>query len=132
MHLNVEYSNGNGRPRGKGPDFDSEYVHALRIGDKRKIKMCLDKNTYRTECEVETEIERSARKRGRQLSSCQRDRFADRFFLRSNFFARSVVVKFSGGCVEMTAPIARAYCILSLHGGTILLKSGIDSRFEKK
>ena len=67
MHLNVEYSNGNGRPRGKDPDYDSEYVYALRIGDKRKIKMCLDKNTYRTECEVETEIERSARKRGRQL-----------------------------------------------------------------
>ena len=67
MHLNVEYSNGNGRPRGKGPNHESEMMDAIMTGDKRKIKMCLDKNTYRTECEVETEIERSARKRGRQL-----------------------------------------------------------------
>ena len=67
MHLSEEYSNRNGRPRGKGPGYDREYVHALKAGDWHRIKMCLSKNTYWTKQEAETEIVRSVRKRGRAL-----------------------------------------------------------------
>ena len=68
MHVQTEYSNGNGRPRGKGPGYNLEYVIAVKAGDWRRINMCLSKNSYQTEHEAETEIVRSTKKRGRQLS----------------------------------------------------------------
>ena len=70
-HKHVKKTNNCGKPRGKGSDYEPEYVRAILSGDKVRIKMCLNKATYHTRAEAEITVHRRSLQTGLYLRSYQ-------------------------------------------------------------